>query len=286
MDNHLSIAIVSFKSEKIIFRCLKNLKKFKNIFILDNSNDINLKKKIKKYYPNVKFFISKKNLGYPRGNNYLLNKIKTKYALLLNPDSIIKYKYINKLLLSAKQLDDKFAIITPKKNNFPLQNYFNSKKSKSHKKNKKLIEIDKVYFFAPLFNVRVIKKYGFFDKNIFLYYDDLDLCKTLKKNNEKIYLCLDSFAYHVSGKSSKSKNYSSLRYFHWGWSFFYYYRKHYGFLFSIMMFLALFFKTIIRLIYGSFSRSKTIIISNEYQIIKGLLSYFLKKTDYPKKIYD
>ena len=102
MDNHLSIAIVSYKSEKIIFRCLKNLKKFKNILILDNSNDINLKKKIKKYHPNVEFFTSKKNLGYPRGNNYLLKKIKTKYALLLNPDSIIKYKYINKLLLSAK----------------------------------------------------------------------------------------------------------------------------------------------------------------------------------------
>ena len=53
---------------------------------------------------------------------------------MLNPNSIIKYKYINKLLLSAKQLDDKFAIITPKKNNFPLQNYFNSKKNKFYKK--------------------------------------------------------------------------------------------------------------------------------------------------------
>ena len=44
----VSIGIVTFKSEKVILDCLKSIKKIKNIIIFDNSNDINLKYKIKK----------------------------------------------------------------------------------------------------------------------------------------------------------------------------------------------------------------------------------------------
>ena len=41
----VTIGIVTFKSEKVIFNCLKSIKNIRNIIILDNSNDKNLKKK-------------------------------------------------------------------------------------------------------------------------------------------------------------------------------------------------------------------------------------------------
>ena len=47
--NNITIGIVSFKSEKVIFNCLNSIKKIKKIIILDNSNDFHLKKKLKKY---------------------------------------------------------------------------------------------------------------------------------------------------------------------------------------------------------------------------------------------
>ena len=68
----ITVAIVSFKSEKVIFRCLKSIKKIKNIIIFDNSNDINLKNQISKRYPNIQFILSKKNLSYGSGNNQIL----------------------------------------------------------------------------------------------------------------------------------------------------------------------------------------------------------------------
>ena len=43
--NQITIAIVTYKSEKVIFNCLKSIKKIKKIIIFDNSNDTNLKKK-------------------------------------------------------------------------------------------------------------------------------------------------------------------------------------------------------------------------------------------------
>ena len=247
MKLNFTIIIVSYKSSTILLKDLNNIKKFNKIFILDNLNDKNLKFKVKKKFLKLKFYLSNENLGYPRGNNFLLKKVKTKYVLLLNPDTNIKYSEILKLLHTAKNLKDDFAIITPKKNNFPLKNYFLNPKSLTNEiKKNKIIQIEKVYFYAPLFNLKKFNKNKFFDENIFLYYIYLDLCKTLKKNNEKIYLNKNSFAHHISGKSSNSHNYNSIRFYHWGWSYFYFYKKHYGYLRTIIMFKLLLLKSILR----------------------------------------
>ena len=57
------ISLVLFKSEKVVFQCLKSIKKVKKIIIFDNSNDIELKKAVINKYPNVKYILSKKNRG-------------------------------------------------------------------------------------------------------------------------------------------------------------------------------------------------------------------------------
>jgi len=46
--NQITVGIVTFKSENVIFNCLNSIKKIKNIIILDNANDKILKKKNKK----------------------------------------------------------------------------------------------------------------------------------------------------------------------------------------------------------------------------------------------
>ena len=88
--NDVTIGIVTFKSEKVIFNCLKSIKNIKKIIIFDNSNDIELKHKILKKYPKIQFIVSTKNLGYGGGNNQILKKSKTKYFFLLSPDTILK----------------------------------------------------------------------------------------------------------------------------------------------------------------------------------------------------
>ena len=51
----ITVGIVAFKSEKVIFQCLKSIKKINKIIIFDNSNDIKLKNKVTKIYPKIKF---------------------------------------------------------------------------------------------------------------------------------------------------------------------------------------------------------------------------------------
>jgi GT2 family glycosyltransferase len=70
--NQITVGIVTFKSENVIFNCLKSIKKIKKIIILDNSNDKILKKKINKKYPKIKILLSKKNLCYGVANNKII----------------------------------------------------------------------------------------------------------------------------------------------------------------------------------------------------------------------
>mgnify|MGYP001490718487 FL=1 len=46
--NQITVGIVTFRSENVIFNCLKSIKKIENIIILNNLKKIILKKKIKK----------------------------------------------------------------------------------------------------------------------------------------------------------------------------------------------------------------------------------------------
>ena len=47
------------------------------------------------------------------------------------------------------------------------------------------------------------EKIGMFDEQFFFYWEDVDLCRTIEKNNFKIYLNMSAYANHVGEKSVK-----------------------------------------------------------------------------------
>ena len=265
--NDVTIGIVTFKSEKVIFNCLKSIKNIKKIIIFDNSNDIQLKYKISKKYPNIKFIISKKNLGFGGGNNQILKKSKSKYVFLLSPDTILKKNCEHELLKQINKIKD-FSLIAPlaKENNY---GFF---KDSQKVTNKSFFEVDYVKGFAMLFNLKKIRKRQLFDENIFLYLEEIDLCKRLRKKNHKIYICKSAKIVHIGAKSSNlGFEYEKCRNWHWMWSKVYYDRKHYGvtyvfknyFFHMILNFLKLIAFTLI------FNRRKIII---NYLRLSGILN--------------
>ena len=71
----------------------------------------------------------------------------------------------------------------------------------------------------------------FFDENIFLYLENDDLCKRVKKSGQKIFVIKNSIIDHKGSSSSSIKNdpeFEYLRNWHWMWSKYYYNKKHYG----------------------------------------------------------
>jgi N-acetylglucosaminyl-diphospho-decaprenol L-rhamnosyltransferase len=260
----ITIGIVTYKSESVIFNCLKSIKKIKKIIILDNSNDIDLKYKVNKKYPSIRFELSKKNLGYGGGNNSILKISKTPYVLILSPDTILKNDSEHELLKAINKKKKEFSIIAPiaKENNFG-----NFTKKKINKKNE-IFEVDYVKGFAMLFDKNKIKKNGMFDDNIFLYLEEIDLCKRLREKNEKIYICKKSKITHLGAKSSDiGFEYEKCRNWHWMWSSVYFDKKFYNnfyvykkyiikllkYIFKIFIFVLLLDKKKITIFYLRFS---------------------------------
>ena len=108
----ITIVITSFKSENKIRSCLNSIDSNCSVINVENSNNEEYKTKIESDFKNVKCILSGGNNGYGKGNNIALNKIKTKYALILNPDAELLTNSINNFLKIAK-LEPDFSMIVP-----------------------------------------------------------------------------------------------------------------------------------------------------------------------------
>jgi len=238
----LTIVIVSFKSEAKIINCLNSISDPVNIIVVENSNNYNFKKNLEEKFTNLKCILTGSNLGYAVANNIGLNQVKTKYALILNPDTLLNDHVIKNFLNRAEKQKD-FWLMGPG-NDQMVELEFN---------NNSLIEVNNLKGFAIFLNVVKFNN-NFFDENFFLYFEEIDLCERVKNNNGKIYLDKNIKIIHQGASSVQDDKKFELeknRNWHWMWSTFYYNKKHKGFFLALINILPKFFSASIKtLIYS------------------------------------
>ena len=231
--NNITFIIVSFKSEKIIDDCLKSLPKNSKIIVIENSNNYNLKKSLELKYDNIEVLISENN-GMGASNNLGILKSETKFAYVLNPDVKFKKDTFENLIAAAIKITD-FAILTPINSDIKFPNFKILKQNKNI--NDSIISVDSIDGFSMLINKEKFINQKFFDENIFLYLENDDLCKRVKKSGQKIFVIKNSIIDHKGSSSSSIKNdpeFEYLRNWHWMWSKYYYNKKHYGMLIALI----------------------------------------------------
>lgn len=271
----ITIIIVSFRSEKIISKCLLTINKKYPVIVLENSSNINFKKKIEKDFSNVKCYLMGKNLGFGKANNIGLNLAKTKYVFLLNPDTLLSRNTIEILSKNAKKIKD-FALLAPVilNNKHPNYGFFN-KKEKFVKKND-YFEVDYIKGFAMFFNKKNFLNIGFFDEKIFIYLEEIDLCKRLNQINKKIYVIPKAKIKHIGGQSHSYEHNLEMeisRNWHWMWSNFYYNTKHYGKLYAYKTTIYFFLKSFFKMFFYFFLNKKKFLINKSR--FSGLLNSYL-----------
>ena len=124
--------------------------------------------------------------------------------------------------------------------------------------NNDLVEVDDLKGFAIFFNMSKFYK-DFFDENFFLYFEEIDLCKKVKKNKGKIYLDPKIIIKHNGASSVDKISNTELeknRNWHWMWSSFYFHKKHKGFLFALIIIFPKFISAIIKVIFFSIILNK------------------------------
>ncbi len=272
MNNEkITVVINTFKSEDIIRSCLNSIDPSVKVIVVENSKNNEFKSMLETNYSNVKCFLTGDNLGYARGNNFGLSKVKSQYALILNPDAILHPGTLDNFLLSVKKFQD-FSIMGPAK-----QDEYS--KIDLHKNKNDIFEVDKVKGFAMFLNLNQFKDIGFFDDNFFIYLEEIDLCKRLKDERKKIYLNKGLLIEHSGGSShNRSINFEMelSRNWHWMWSKFYFNKKHYGYLFALLTVSGNFISSILKYLFYSltFNKSKKKIYLQRFS---GLINSILGK---------
>ena len=107
----ITIIIVNFKSEKLIIQNLQIIKKFPTI-IINNSKSDEFNTLISDF-KNIKSITPDFNLGYGKANNLGVNKSKTPYVLIVNPDILLNEQLINTLYSTFLDYDNNIGVLGP-----------------------------------------------------------------------------------------------------------------------------------------------------------------------------
>ena len=226
LNKDLTVVFVSFFSKNIIEKPISQIPSNIPIIVVENSKDEELKKYLEKKYQNLTVIIPDTNTGNGGGANVGLRQVSSKYALYLDVDVELKKNTLDVLYSHANKLKD-FSILGPKIEGLDY-------KKKDYKTKNIFEKIHSMCFItgcALFFDMKALKDIGFFDENIFLYYEENDLYLRSFKKDYKIYLIEEAKIKHLGNHSTDLIDQKSIeinRNWHLMWSTFYFHKKHFG----------------------------------------------------------
>lgn len=287
----LTIVIVTYKtSEKVIIDCLKSIDQNVKVLIIENSNHFIHEKIVSSNFTNVEVKCTGDNLGYGKGNNFGLKLVKTSYALILNPDVICDKDFFDNIVDVTNEPDD-FTLIGCQYLNdkvFMPAGFFDKRKNSEFKDNfiinevETLSKVEWVTGCSMLVNLKKFKEKEIFDNNFFLYFEEIDLCKSIIDKGENIFTSQKLKIHHLGFKSSidgntnNEINLNKLREWHWMWSSFYYYKKNYNYLYAVYQMIGKLIKSLIKLSFYAVTLQKNKKDKYLYRFL-GLFNSILNK---------
>tara|TARA_B110001469_G_scaffold66867_1_gene63850 strand:- start:4476 stop:5309 length:834 start_codon:yes stop_codon:yes gene_type:complete len=215
-SSQLTIITVSYNSQKILTQCLAPLIESGKypVIIIDNASPDDSESVLKHRFPRAKTIALKQNIGYGRAANVGLEMVETPYALLINPDLKAGVEDIQQLLNHALTDSSQTAIWGPA----------------SEKKDNTGASPQAVKWIsgcAMLFEMDKLRKIGLFDENIFLFFEETDLCERAQAMGFTVKQCNDVYFEHLLGQASTpSPTIEQLKNWHFGWSSAYFHAKH------------------------------------------------------------
>ncbi|MDX1694520.1 MAG: glycosyltransferase family 2 protein [Ketobacteraceae bacterium] len=212
----VTIIIVSYNSAAVMRRCQHELLssgRFR-VIVVDNASADGSAEQLKADYPAIEVIALDRNIGYGRGANVGLREVTTPYGFLVNPDLFVTPDDIDRLLQAAREHAGEATVFAP------------AVKEKDHLC-QGLLSREWVIGAAMLFDMALLEKVGLFDENIFLFYEEKDLCFRIRAQGGNILLVSDLYLEHLKGQACKPSDFVvHLKNWHVGWSSFYYLSKH------------------------------------------------------------
>lgn len=224
----VSIIIINYNSSKYTANCLKSIHKFTKsltyeIIIVDNnSNEDDLKfLETVASQNNSKLIKSKYNLGFGGGNHFGYQHASGDYLAFINNDvELLENSLFNLMtfyksqsfigLVGLPQINEEKKVFKYSFRQFidlkyhlfgqlsPIKHY----SKKHHHDLTEPFEVDQVSGAFMFIKASIYESVNGFDPNIFLFYEEMDLCLRLKKKGFKTMFYPNSRFIHFMGKSS------------------------------------------------------------------------------------
>ena len=158
----------------------------------------------------VEMLKSEKNLGFGAACNLGIHASKTRYVMVLNPDTQLSEAAIDQLLAELKARGA--AIADP---------------ALELEEDKSIIDAPWLVGAVLLFDTQLMNPVGYFDERFFLYEEDKDVCKCANDAGLKVIHCRNVSIPHVgAGSTVRTKTVNEFIHFHKGRSYALYARKH------------------------------------------------------------
>jgi GT2 family glycosyltransferase len=212
----ISLSIVTYNNENIIERTVQSIvshleNKFNYIlYVIDNSSIDNTVQKVESCTGNIVLIRNKKNLGFGAAHNIVLDKIDSKYHIVVNPDITIVNEVINDMY-EYMESNKEIGLLTPlvkhpdgriqylcKRNptvtdlfiRLVLPNHFKKRQDYFTMKESgydKPFEVEYATGCFMFFRTEIFKILNGFDEHIFLYLEDADITRRVNQISKTIF---------------------------------------------------------------------------------------------------
>jgi N-acetylglucosaminyl-diphospho-decaprenol L-rhamnosyltransferase len=230
----LTAIVVSFNSAHVLQRCIEALHaQGAKVIVVDNASDdgsVTLAEKL-----GAHVIRNTLNQGYGRANNQGIRAATTPYALIVNPDLVIEDGALAALMDAASRYPEA-GIIAPTIKEPSGRIFFQPRSllSKTLHNPRGVLHVPDFEACTPfvsgaclLIKRDVFLAIGGFDENIFLFYEDDDLCRRMMDHGFHVIFVPQARALHLRGQSSspaRGRVYKSR--WHQAWSRAYVSRKY------------------------------------------------------------
>lgn len=224
----LSILISNYKTINLVEALLESIyrkdsgfdRETDEILVLDDASGDDLGK-LRVKYPGVIYLENKTNLGFVASYNRLMEYARGELLLMLNSDIEVRPKALSSLVETNAEFDGN-AVLSgnllfpdgrPQDSCFKLptilgaikQYFFKIKGSyfMFRPASTKPVRVEGAVMAAFMIPRKILNKIGYLNRELFMYFEDIDYCRRLKKADIPVYFCPDAKFYHHHGASSQ-----------------------------------------------------------------------------------